>query len=750
MHFFPTRAVSEAPSAFATSGYPGFQAARTPSSQGLPFGGADASPAFFSRSASHAIGTPSHALNPPLIGPPPGGFQFKVENLHEHGRAFSTDSRLAATPTPPRGGPWRQQQADVLTPRHAPPLPPTPAPTPAPASVPHGLPPSASMAVGPNVPPPLTAVKGRSGLVQRHQGATLGVSQQPIGATMQLDECIARCRSEVQAIAAECRSRRQKFSDPEFPASERAIFANGHSPSLGSITAQQPSWRRASEGALDAGRGAASGQQAEVIVPGALGCAHLLGALATMRVLGRDPRELIVWREPDVGVFGVRFFKDGEWMYEVLDDFLPLSAVSGQPACSMCVLGSGEPQDWLALLEKAYAKIHGSYEASTVGCEEEALEDVLGAGASCTKVSDFPIWGELWQHLQAKQKRGYALMAIRRRERAGDLLTTGLLSGQAYPCSRFEVVDGQTLVELHNPWSKGQWTGRWGPKSRELLQQRDCEQFKPNSSSCQPFWMSIQDFCQNFTEIVEARVVPATWQCSTVTFTDERPSYPLVSVPTTTQAIFVLTQADPRLRTQSETLVPIGLRVYRCRIVAPPQHITGAKQNVSSPFKNLELIAEKEISKTRSVTVEVAKLEPHCLYVASLSCASAAPAFCKLRILMSSQPRFRELSAPESSYFLKAETCAPHALEASDSFSSIDNSPENCYSVPTPVRNDPMRVPGMTKERELQSSVASSVSDGQGSRPGDLITSCEVPGVGSIKIPPFLQEMFDQCANVKC
>lgn len=748
MHFFPPRAVSETPSAFATSGYPGLQA-QTPSSKGLPFGGVDAlqtqPPAYFSRSASHAIGTPSQGLTPPLIGPPPGGFQFKVDHAQDNSRAFVSDSRLATTPTPPRGGSC-QRQADSLTPlRHAPPVPPMPTPVSAPAPAPHGLPPSASMAVGPNVPPPLLAVKGRNGLAQRHQSAVLGVSQQPIGATMQLDECIARCRADVQAIAAECRSKGQKFSDPEFPSSERAIFANGHSASLGTISVQQPTWRRASEGALDVGKGTASGQHAEIVVPGTLGPTYLQGALATMRTLRRDPRELIVWREPEAGVLGVRFYKDGEWMYEVLDDFLPVS-VSGQPFCSRCVLGSGEQQDWPALIEKAYAKIHGSYEAASLGFEEDALEDVLGAGASCTKVSDFPIWGELWQHLQSKQKRGYALMAIRRRERTGDMLTTGLLSGQAYPCSRFEVVDGQTLVELENPWPNGQWKGRWGPHSAELLHQRDCEQLKPRSNSCQPFWMNIQDFCQNFTEIVEARVVPATWQCAAVTFTDERPSYPLISVPTATQAIFMLTQTDPRLRTQSETLVPIGLRVYRCRIVAPPQHITGAKQNVSSPFKNLELIAEKEIIKTRSVTVEVAKLEPHCLYVASLSCASAAPAFCKLHVLTGTQPRFRELSAPESSYFLKAESCAPHALETSDSFSS-QASLDNCHALPTPVRNDPMRPPEIMRERELLSSVAS--SDGQGSRPGDF-ASCEVPVVGGVKIPPFLQEMFDQCANVQC
>eukprot|EP00913_Durusdinium_trenchii_P012415 g11655.t1 len=54
--------------------------------------------------------------------------------------------------------------------------------------------------------------------------------------------------------------------------------------------------------------------------------------------------------EPEAGVYGVRFFKDGEWMYEVLDDSLPVSQ-HGRP------LFSGEVS--LALLEKGYAKIHG-------------------------------------------------------------------------------------------------------------------------------------------------------------------------------------------------------------------------------------------------------------------------------------------------------------------------------------------------------------------------------------------------------
>eukprot|EP00913_Durusdinium_trenchii_P007836 g7354.t1 len=128
------------------------------------------------------------------------------------------------------------------------------------------------------------------------------------------------------------------------------------------------------------------------------------------------------------------------------------------------------------------------------------------------------------------------------------------------------------------------------------------------------------------------------------------------------EAVFCATQADPRLRPE-RPLVPLGLRVYRCRIVAPPQNATGVKQNVSNPFKPLELV--------HSAMVEVPKLEPNCLYVVStVYTPDAAPDFVALRVLTSTCMRFRELSVPESAYFLQAEEQAVPALASYDSFSS--------------------------------------------------------------------------------
>ncbi|CAE7258234.1 ADL1 [Symbiodinium sp. CCMP2456] len=244
------------------------------------------------------------------------------------------------------------------------------------------------------------------------QRPALGVCQEPMNCDTQLKQCIAECRRVLEAKAAQCRSAGKKYVDPDFPSDSRSLWLNGLSPSepLSSVTVS--SWCRSKPQGEQPQVGY---QGADVIAPGVLGSFYLQGALAMMRSVGKDPNELIVHRDADVGIYGVRFFKDGRWIYEILDDLLPES--EQRPLSSSC-----NGQEWPALIEKAYAKLHGCYEAVATGAEEDAMEDLLGAGSGRFAVSDFPVWAELWQHLRSKRKRGFALAAIRRREAAGEAL----------------------------------------------------------------------------------------------------------------------------------------------------------------------------------------------------------------------------------------------------------------------------------------------------------------------------------------
>jgi Calpain family cysteine protease len=76
----------------------------------------------------------------------------------------------------------------------------------------------------------------------------------------------------------------------------------------------------------------------------------------------------------DVGVYAVRFFKDGYWRYSIVDDYLAFAADGSH----FYAHGNDRNEVWVALMEKAYAKYHDTYEAIDGGLMREALVDLIG------------------------------------------------------------------------------------------------------------------------------------------------------------------------------------------------------------------------------------------------------------------------------------------------------------------------------------------------------------------------------------
>jgi hypothetical protein len=64
----------------------------------------------------------------------------------------------------------------------------------------------------------------------------------------------------------------------------------------------------------------------------------------------------------------------GEWVPVVVDDWIPCEA-RGKPAFATSRKGN---ELWVSILEKAYAKLHGSYEALEGGQVQDALVDLTG------------------------------------------------------------------------------------------------------------------------------------------------------------------------------------------------------------------------------------------------------------------------------------------------------------------------------------------------------------------------------------
>ena len=111
---------------------------------------------------------------------------------------------------------------------------------------------------------------------------------------------------------------------------------------------------------------------------GELGNCWFVSALSVLAERPRLLQHLLITQEiNDVGAYQVRFCKGGRWVTVTVDDFFPVHKDSGRLAFSH----SPNNELWVALVEKAYAKLHGSYAAIESGSICDAFQDLTGAPA---------------------------------------------------------------------------------------------------------------------------------------------------------------------------------------------------------------------------------------------------------------------------------------------------------------------------------------------------------------------------------
>lgn len=89
------------------------------------------------------------------------------------------------------------------------------------------------------------------------------------------------------------------------------------------------------------------------------------------------------------GLYCFRFSKQGQWKYVVIDDRLPFHRKTSQPLFSHAVGIDGTPCIWVALMEKAFAKLHRTYFALWLGFVDDALEDLTSWPAEKIQISKF-------------------------------------------------------------------------------------------------------------------------------------------------------------------------------------------------------------------------------------------------------------------------------------------------------------------------------------------------------------------------
>uniref|UniRef100_A0A8C7FI97 Calpain-3 n=1 Tax=Oncorhynchus kisutch TaxID=8019 RepID=A0A8C7FI97_ONCKI len=206
------------------------------------------------------------------------------------------------------------------------------------------------------------------------------------------------------------------------------------------------------------------------------------------------------------GIFHFQFWRYGEWVDVVVDDRIPTS--NNQLVFTKSFRKN---EFWSALLEKAYAKLHGSYEALKGGNTLEAMEDFTGGVTEFFEMSEAP--KELYKIMKKALERG-SLMGC-----SIDALlpshcetetANGLVRGHAYSITALEEVTKDTkirLVQMRNPWGMVLWKGS---KEWSTISSSDKARLKKKTVETSETWISFEDFKKNFTKLEICNLTPDT------------------------------------------------------------------------------------------------------------------------------------------------------------------------------------------------------------------------------------------------
>uniref|UniRef100_A0A672GTG3 calpain-2 n=1 Tax=Salarias fasciatus TaxID=181472 RepID=A0A672GTG3_SALFA len=311
------------------------------------------------------------------------------------------------------------------------------------------------------------------------------------------------------SLRAECRSSGRLFCDPTFPAAPEALGFKELGRS--SYKTRGVTWKRPTE-LVSNPEFILGGATRTDICQGALGDCWLLAAIASLTlneyVMARVVPQDQGFGDDYAGIFHFQFWQFGEWVDVVIDDQLPVK--DGE----LMFVHSAEGREfWSALLEKAYAKVNGCYEALSGGSTTEGFEDFTGGIAENYDLQRPP--RNMFQIINKALEAGALLGCSIDITSAADseaVTRQKLVKGHAYSLTGAVEVNYrgrmEKLVRMRNPWGQVEWTGAWSDGSSEWnYVQGDCPHANAEDGE---FWMSFPDFLRHYSRIEVCTLTPDT------------------------------------------------------------------------------------------------------------------------------------------------------------------------------------------------------------------------------------------------
>ncbi|XP_055875856.1 calpain-9-like isoform X2 [Biomphalaria glabrata] len=309
------------------------------------------------------------------------------------------------------------------------------------------------------------------------------------------------------------------FVDPQFPANVKSLYVDGRPPP-GSRHEGPIVWKRPTD-MFQNPEFMVEGAKQHDLDQGLLGNCWFIAGAAVLATSHPAELEKVVPSDQGfdtkayTGMFRFNFWWYGKWTEVVIDDYLPTDG-----RLPIYCRNIERPNEfWPCLLEKAYAKLRGSYEALDGGKIQDALVDMTGG---ISEVIDLQkknqvspeLYNLLCTSYQMRTLMGACIFKPENSPPNEIELPNGLYNGHAYSITGFtQIPTGRgtvNLLRLRNPWGRGEWRGAWSDRSPEMAKLSEDLKYRLmyEDKDDGEFWISYEDFIRNFDEIQLCHLQP--------------------------------------------------------------------------------------------------------------------------------------------------------------------------------------------------------------------------------------------------
>jgi len=251
------------------------------------------------------------------------------------------------------------------------------------------------------------------------------------------------------------------------------------------------------------------GATVDDIKQGGIGDCYFLSAIGSLCKLRGFIESHFYLDKEDQHIYGINFFINGRWERVLVDDYFPCIYDERNIFGELYFSCSFQNELWVSLIEKAWAKINGSYaNIDYGGYSYEAFDTLTEACSEHIKIEDKGK-NKIWKILENSMDRNYLMTVASKSFGFLDTLKyvmlMGIEEGHAYTVIKVKEIEPNKgekirLVQLRNPYGEKEYTGDWGKCSKKWTPELKIkynyhEEIEKYDGM---FYMSFDEFCNCF------------------------------------------------------------------------------------------------------------------------------------------------------------------------------------------------------------------------------------------------------------